>query len=206
MLGPQLLAHTQDALMNQPPPTPPAGWYPDPTGGPGQRYFDGQKWTIMAPPPPPPPSVVINNNNTVGAPSAVFVRSGPNHGLHLVLTLLTCGMWLPIWLLVTIFSGRPVQVTGHQTRSGAAIAAAVLGSLVLLGLIVEHWQVFLGLGVLVGLGYLGYLAYHREMDRRAEQAKIASRADNQHRAFISGDDSSGIYGQYPPMPPPDMPR
>lgn len=30
-----------------PPPTPkaPAGWYPDPDGNPGQRYFDGFHWT-----------------------------------------------------------------------------------------------------------------------------------------------------------------
>ncbi|WP_229742820.1 DUF2510 domain-containing protein [Gordonia jinhuaensis] len=23
----------------------PAGWYPDPSGAPGQRYFDGTQWT-----------------------------------------------------------------------------------------------------------------------------------------------------------------
>src|SRR5271165_6580400 len=27
------------------PPKPPAGWYPDADGGPGQRYFDGKDWT-----------------------------------------------------------------------------------------------------------------------------------------------------------------
>lgn len=27
------------------PPLPPAGWYPDPSGAPGQRYFDGANWT-----------------------------------------------------------------------------------------------------------------------------------------------------------------
>ena len=25
--------------------TTPAGWYPDPSGQPGQRYFDGTNWT-----------------------------------------------------------------------------------------------------------------------------------------------------------------
>ncbi len=190
--------------MNYSAPTPPAGWYPDPSGGPGQRYFDGHEWTVMAPPPPPPPSVVINNNNTVGSPYPLVISTGPNHALHLVLTVLTCGMWLPIWLLVTIFAGRHVHV-GGSGRSGAAVAAAVLGTLVLLGLVVEHWQVFLALGVLAGLGYLGYLAYQREIERRAEQAKIASRAESQNRAYMSGDDSSGMYGQYPPVPPPADP-
>jgi Protein of unknown function (DUF2510)/Domain of unknown function (DUF4352) len=33
-------------------PNAPAGWYPDPSGAPGQRYFDGQQWTSHAPPPP----------------------------------------------------------------------------------------------------------------------------------------------------------
>jgi hypothetical protein len=26
-------------------PSPPPGWYPDPSGAPGQRYFDGARWT-----------------------------------------------------------------------------------------------------------------------------------------------------------------
>lgn len=30
------------------------GWYPDPSGAPGQRYFDGTNWTVTAPPPPAP--------------------------------------------------------------------------------------------------------------------------------------------------------
>jgi hypothetical protein len=32
-----------------PPPPPPAGWYPDPTGKPGQKYWDGQAWHDAAP-------------------------------------------------------------------------------------------------------------------------------------------------------------
>lgn len=29
--------------------TTPAGWYPDPSGGPGQRYWDGQEWAPETP-------------------------------------------------------------------------------------------------------------------------------------------------------------
>jgi hypothetical protein len=29
------------------PPSPPPGWYPNPSGEPGQRYWDGTKWTIV---------------------------------------------------------------------------------------------------------------------------------------------------------------
>src|SRR5262245_54933511 len=30
---------------------PPAGWYPDPAGGGGRRYWDGGQWMAVAPPP-----------------------------------------------------------------------------------------------------------------------------------------------------------
>jgi hypothetical protein len=33
-----------------PPPKPPPGWYPDPSGG-SQRYWDGNRWTATAPQP-----------------------------------------------------------------------------------------------------------------------------------------------------------
>jgi Protein of unknown function (DUF2510) len=184
--------------MSYPAPAPQPGWYPDPSGAPGQRYFDGQQWTINAPPPPPQPSIVINNN--VGAPAPLIVATGPNHALHLVLTLLTCGMWLPVWLIVAIVGNRRVYLAGQPTGSNAAIVGAAIGGLFLLCLGITHWPVFLGLVPIAGLGYLGYRAHERAVDRRAEQANIAFRADAQNRAYISGN-SFGVYGQYPPTPP-----
>ena len=74
-------------------PTSPPGWYPDPSGQPGQRYHDGHRWTKHFTPAPPPapapapaPSVAV----------AVSAGRGTNHALHLILTLLSCGLWLPI--------------------------------------------------------------------------------------------------------------
>jgi TM2 domain-containing membrane protein YozV len=34
---------------------PAPGWYPDPTGGPGQRYWDGAQWQALPPPAPTAP-------------------------------------------------------------------------------------------------------------------------------------------------------
>jgi Protein of unknown function (DUF2510) len=35
-------------------PPPPAGWYPNPSGGPGQMYWDGERWQTGVPAQPPP--------------------------------------------------------------------------------------------------------------------------------------------------------
>ena len=90
-------------------PAPAPGWHPDPHGAASLRYHDGVQWTdhttepALMPPPvphaPPVPLVVTNVAVATGG-------GGVNHGLHLVLTLLTCGMWAPIWLLLAMFGGR----------------------------------------------------------------------------------------------------
>lgn len=180
--------------------TPPPGWYPDPSGAPGQRYFDGQQWTYQAPPQSPPQQLVVINN-TVSAPTPFVISAGPNHALHLVLTLLTCGMWLPVWLIVAIASPSRTSVAGRPSSNTALIIAAVFGGLFLVGAAMSHPAVFVGLVMLAGLGFFGYRAYGRANERRAEQASIAARADGQHQAFMSGE-PWGTYGRYPPMPPP----
>lgn len=56
--------------------TTPAGWYPDPSGASGQRYFDGAEWTDHHTPPaaaapatlsaPPPAPAPAKRNNIIG--------------------------------------------------------------------------------------------------------------------------------------------
>ncbi|WP_067464013.1 hypothetical protein [Nocardia amamiensis] len=72
-----------------PQPLPPG--YGVPLGYPPQPYY---------PVPPQMPIVSVTQNNTSGG--VVYVRPGVNHGLHLVLTLLTCGMWAPIWIILWV--------------------------------------------------------------------------------------------------------
>ena len=54
------------------PPVPPPGWYPDPSGVPGRRYWDGWRWNLAVSSPPPPKK----NSNAlliIGIIGAVFV-------------------------------------------------------------------------------------------------------------------------------------
>jgi len=64
----------------------PPGWYPDPAGGPGQRWWDGYAWTdatvqpevAPSPPPPPPPP---QPQSSVPAPPGTYpywVQAPPN--------------------------------------------------------------------------------------------------------------------------------
>ena len=102
-----------------PPPTVPAGWYPDPDnttgfrygGAPSMRYFDGVQWTEQRAPMPrshhnrQQQPIVIAQNIAPTAPPVVVYNSGTNHGLHLVLSILTCGRWLPVWIIIVIVNG-----------------------------------------------------------------------------------------------------
>ncbi|SKS10692.1 Protein of uncharacterised function (DUF2510) [Mycobacteroides abscessus subsp. bolletii] len=65
------------------------GWYPDPSGAPGQRYFDGTNWTVTAPPPPPAPPLQ-------GQDGALYVRQQTAHSLtkHLLFGVFIC--WLNV--------------------------------------------------------------------------------------------------------------
>ena len=68
------------------------------SGKPMQRYFDGSQWTEHYAPSSQPVAGVV-------------MTGGENHLLHAVLTLLTCGLWLPIWLIVAAAeSKRPAAV------------------------------------------------------------------------------------------------
>jgi hypothetical protein len=116
----------------------PAGWYPDPTGSGGQRYWDGTAWTphysvhmdVSGPP------LYGTQHAPVAPQPAGVVVTGPNHALHAILSLLTfwaCGGWIWIWLLVALDNkkvqpvdalGNPIPLTGAADRSPAGAAAS----------------------------------------------------------------------------------
>lgn len=188
-----------------------AGWFPDPSGQPGQRYYDGQRWTQHFVPTPPP---------SVAAPSAVAVAvssgGGANHALHLILTILSCGLWVPIWILCAVFSGSsgtsvavgggPGGVTvSKRSRTPLIVAGVVLG-LIVLGNVAQHPWLLVVLVLLVGAGGFFFWKQKTAAELKAHELReqyrrdvLAARADHQARLYAEGD-PEGIYGQYPPPP------
>jgi hypothetical protein len=76
------------------PPAPLPGWYPDPAGGPGQRYWDGREWAAVAPPlagtpvPPGPPLPPVGAAKLPPLPDKPGMSTGKKVGLGLAGTLL----------------------------------------------------------------------------------------------------------------------
>lgn len=184
------------------------GWYPDPAGQPGQRYHDGQRWTQhFTPTPPAAPAPPVQ-----AVAVAVANGGGTSHGLHLVLTLFTCGLWLPIWALAAIFGGggsSAVAVAGNgatvrTARRGPAVVGALFVVLFLMGLIAQHpWllAVLAAVGVLAGVGFWALkAAQRREEQQRQDQFQrdmLAQRAEREDKLYQQGD-PRGVHGQYLP--------
>ncbi|MFZ2529426.1 MAG: hypothetical protein WAX14_17520 [Rhodococcus sp. (in: high G+C Gram-positive bacteria)] len=93
---------------------------------------------------------------------------------------------------------------------------AFVAVIMVLGLVIDHWRLILGLGVAVALvaaaieftakaGKLVREAWEqarlRKRDRsenaRMERSRLKTRADAQHELYMKGD-SRGVYGEFPP--------
>ncbi|GAB2989600.1 hypothetical protein [Saccharothrix stipae] len=64
-----------------------------------QPYPPQQPYAQPYPPPPYVQPVMPQQNVQV---NVVAARPGVNHGLHLILTILTCGLWAIVWIIVAI--------------------------------------------------------------------------------------------------------
>lgn len=100
VIHPQVIQSTHYPMPVQPA-SPPA-WLPDPQSPGILRYWDGHQWTdhraaapTPQPIPTPQPTAVVYNQVKVSG-------GGSSAGLHLVLTILTCGAWLPVWIIIEI--------------------------------------------------------------------------------------------------------
>lgn len=91
----------QPATQHYPTPmqqaSPPA-WHPDPQSPGIMRYWDGYQWTEhRAAVTPQAAAVVYNNVHTGGGDGGRIL-------LHIVLIFLTCGIWIPIAILIEIIN------------------------------------------------------------------------------------------------------
>ena len=69
----------------------PPGWYMDGNGR-RERWWDGAAWVNQYRP-----------LQSVAAPGVVVVQGKrTNHAFHLIMTLVTVGLWLPVWIIVAI--------------------------------------------------------------------------------------------------------
>lgn len=71
-----------------------ASWYPDPSGDPSvMRWWDGKQWTVN----------VMPRVNYAAPTMYQPIRKKPtNHILHLLLSVFTFGLWIPVWIIVAI--------------------------------------------------------------------------------------------------------
>ena len=111
------------------PPAPPPGWYPDPSGEPSERYFDGQDWGAERRNVPERQVVsdefrsAVLDRAVVKAVSqggrveyrypfqAVIVYGKPvNHVLHAILSVFTCALWLIVWFFIAQNGGERREV------------------------------------------------------------------------------------------------
>jgi len=194
-----------------------AGWFPDPGGQPRLRYFDGQRWTEhFAPPPLPyayPAQPIVPGGCYQPYPPqpvavAVSTGGGVNHALHAVLTFFTCGMWLPIWILMAIFgnssrssvavAGHGVNVTTGANRKPLIVGGVILGWIIL-GVSLQHPWLLAVLVPMIGIG--GLVVWLRKDDEKRK--RLAAHAEYEDRLYYEGD-PRGTYGRYMPPPPFDQ--
>lgn len=69
------------------------GWYPDQQGA--LRWWDGQQWTAHTQPANAPVQQVVVN------PKKTYKTS---HAFHLIMSIVTFGLWLPVWLIVGLYN------------------------------------------------------------------------------------------------------
>lgn len=103
----------------------PAGWYE--VSEESRRWFDGRSWTdhyapVTSRPVSPEPALAIPDPVVVVASRAdARGTRHPNHGFHLIMIIMTLGVWMPVWAVVMarVVVGRVVPIAatvpGRQT-------------------------------------------------------------------------------------------
>lgn len=140
----------------------PAGWYPDPSGAPGTKYWDGDRW-------------LLGRNSS---PKKLTTAER----LLLIFFCMTFGG------LAAIFS-----IAGEwEAVGGVAVMAVLIGAPVTV--------------IMLAVRAVKQSNQTRA-SRRAYEAGLMSRLDQQHQAMLRGDIEAGVFGDFqpPPLPRSDAP-
>ena len=134
--------------MTDEPPTTPAGWYPDPSGAPGQRYWDGTAWTDQEAPPtstqPQPATEVLAHGapprNGLGIAALILGIIGAISGL--IPLLFWIAGTLGVIGLILGFVGRARAKRGEATNGRTALWGIITSAIALILSIVGMVIVF----------------------------------------------------------------
>jgi hypothetical protein len=103
----------------------PPGWYPDPAGGPGQRWWDGYAWSdAVTPPtvPPPPPASAIASTRLASSQTEELVRVEVSMTAVGRVALAYRGISTLVVLLFIRVNASQLRNIGHQLH-GSIVAA-----------------------------------------------------------------------------------
>ncbi|MDG2026887.1 MAG: DUF2510 domain-containing protein [Acidimicrobiales bacterium] len=107
-------------------PLPASGWYPDPDGPAGERYWNGSTWTDerrVAGPPPPPGMAPRSGGHNSSAITALVLS---------ILGLVACQVLSPVGMILGRNELRRVDSgVGDQSARGMANAAYIVGTAIL---------------------------------------------------------------------------
>ena len=124
--------------------SPPAGWYPDPSGAHGTRWWDGQRWSEHTQPPPP---TYGGAAPAYGVPAPTSVQNAkPRHANHYALiTFAVVAVYLVLAVTTRIvFIGiLPVAMSFRSRQRGEplapiAIGAAVVSVIIAIVVLAQH--------------------------------------------------------------------
>jgi hypothetical protein len=90
----------------------PPGWYTVADGR--ALWWDGDRWVVV--PPATQTAVVAVTPAALPAQVTTTLTVRTNHLVHLILTVVTLGLWAPIWLAVAIRNARASSTSVTRFR------------------------------------------------------------------------------------------
>jgi hypothetical protein len=124
---------------------PPAGWYADPSGAAGHRWWDGQAWSSHVAPAETPPVVatvpaqagpanVSNHEYSVPPPQtygAAASRSASNKFALITFAVVAVYILIAIESRIVIFGILPLGLSLRSKRAGEPLALFAIGAAVI---------------------------------------------------------------------------